>query len=148
MTTPLEDEGTTPHVRVMLVGFTLQVGYEETAVPLLRADGHVHRPPAPVKLREGAECRAVLTFRVAGDAVDGLKVVHEWWKGGTEVARREVLLGDFRVGGPYEVVLPAERLPSGPGARGLYEARARLIDDIHRILGEQAYTFEITRMLP
>jgi Rho GDP-dissociation inhibitor len=141
------EEQTVRPVRVVLLGFTLQVGYEEVPVPVLPVGVHVHGPPSPVVLREGTECRAVLTFRVTGSAVESLKVVDVWWKDGVEVARREVLLGDFRADGPYEVVLPAQRMPRGPGAPGLYEARVRMTDADDRIHAEQAYSFEIKRLL-
>ncbi|MDQ0938313.1 hypothetical protein [Streptomyces sp. V1I1] len=141
---PPDDAPAAPPASVLLLGLTLQVGYEETAIPLLPAD---RQAGVPV-LKEGTECRTDLKFSVAGDAVQGLKVVDVRWKEGTEVARREVFLGDFRVGGPYEVALPPERMPSGSVAQGLYEVRTTLIDVQRHILGEQTYSFEIKRLMP
>ncbi|MFD7321607.1 hypothetical protein ACFV9D_11070 [Streptomyces sp. NPDC059875] len=101
--------------------------------------------PAPFTVKEGAEFRAVVRFRVEGPSVTGLKVVDVRTKDGAEIGRREVALGDFRHGGPYDLELPPERVPSGPRARGVYEVYAALVDGEGRTLDRRDYRFEVKK---
>ncbi|MCT4354037.1 rho GDP-dissociation inhibitor [Streptomyces sp. Je 1-79] len=127
---------------VRLLGLQLQfTGHEDISVPV---------PPsattsAPFTVKEGTECRAVIRFQVDGTSVTGLKVVDVRHREGAELGGREVALGDFRHGGPYELALPPERVPNGPRARGLYEVEAALVDGEGRVLDRSGYRFEVRR---
>ncbi|MBT2444065.1 hypothetical protein J7E93_29025 [Streptomyces sp. ISL-36] len=127
---------------VQLLGLALQFsGREDIFVPV---------PPkgaasVPFTLKEGTDCRAVVRFRVDGPSVTGLKIIDVRSMSGVELGGREVLLGDFRRGGPYELALPPERVPSGPRARGLYDVYAALIDAEGRVLDRHDYRFEVKR---
>ncbi|MGW0465154.1 hypothetical protein ACWDX6_07785 [Streptomyces sp. NPDC003027] len=127
---------------VELLGLSLQcAGRDPIAVPAA--------PPGtaapPFTLKEGTECRAVVHFRVDGPFVTGLKILDVRSRSGAEVGGREVLLGDFRRGGPYELALPPERVPSGPRARGPYDVYAALVDGDGHVLDRRDYRFEIRK---
>ncbi|MET9378328.1 hypothetical protein ACFYV5_10480 [Streptomyces sp. NPDC003035] len=99
----------------------------------------------PFTVKEGAEFRAVVSFRVDGPSVTGLKVIDVRTRNGVELGGREVMLGDFRHGGPYELELPPDRVPSGPRARGVYDVYAALADAEGRVLDRRDYRFEIKK---
>ncbi|QGZ47523.1 hypothetical protein GPZ77_03165 [Streptomyces sp. QHH-9511] len=127
---------------VRLLGLALQFpGREDIFVPVPPKG----TTPTPFTLKEGTECRAVVRFRVDGPSVTGLKVIDVRSMSGVEIGGREVMLGDFRRGGPYELALPPERVPSGPRARGIYDVYAALIDAEGRVLDRHDYRFEVKR---
>ncbi|MEV4949022.1 hypothetical protein [Streptomyces sp. NPDC053755] len=127
---------------VELLGLSLQfAGREAIAVPVPAAGTRSE----PFTVKEGTECRAVVRFRVEGASVTGLRVRDVRSRSGSEPGAREVTLGDFRRGGPYELALPPERVPSGPRARGPYEVYAELVDGDGRVLDRRDYRFEIRK---
>ncbi|MFD0146489.1 MULTISPECIES: rho GDP-dissociation inhibitor [unclassified Streptomyces] len=127
---------------VRLLGLELQyTGHEDISVPVPAAE----KVSAPFTVKEGTECRAVVRFQVDGSSVAGLKVVDIRHRAGTELGGREVALGDFRHGGPYELALPPERVPNGTRARGLYEVSAALVDGEGRVLDRSDYRFEVRK---
>ncbi|MEU7038498.1 hypothetical protein ABZ958_33190 [Streptomyces sp. NPDC046237] len=127
---------------VRLLGLELQyTGHEDISVPVPAAE----QASAPFTVKEGTECRAVVRFQVDGTSVTGLKVVDVRHRAGAELGGREVTLGDFRHGGPYELALPPERVPNGPRARGLYEVEAALVDGDGRVLDRSTYRFEVRK---
>ncbi|WP_137991056.1 hypothetical protein [Streptomyces vilmorinianum] len=139
---------------VRLLGLSLQfTGHDDISVPV---------PPsataaAPFTVKEGTECRAVVRFGVDGRSVTGLRVIDvrnragagrrsgPEAEGGAEVGGREVVLGDFRHGGPYELALPPERVPNGPRARGLYDVHVALVDGEGRVLDRSDYRFDVQK---
>ncbi|MEU6881587.1 hypothetical protein [Streptomyces sp. NPDC046712] len=128
---------------VRLLGLALRfTGPGEITLPV-PASGTTVADPFTVK--EGAEFRAVVRFQVDGRSVTGLKVVDERSKDGVEVGGHEVMLGDFRHGGPYDLELPPERVPSGPRARGVYEVSAALVDGAGHVLDRRDYRFEVKK---
>ncbi|WP_274555515.1 hypothetical protein [Streptomyces spiramyceticus] len=121
-----------------LLGMTLQVeGNGEQVVPL-------PSPGIPVELKEGAEIRIGLTFRL-GRAVEGLKFVDVRKRHGVVVSMSETMLGCYRPGGPYDVIVPPERLPTGHLARDTYEVTGTFIDADGNILGDETHSFRITK---
>ncbi len=146
MRTPLEE----PIGRIQqfeLLGVSLQAeGREEIDVPLPVSGGESVAMPraAPFALKEGAEIRITLAFRL-GTAVEGLKFMDMRQRQGAVVSTSEVLLGGYRPGGPYEVVLPPERLPIGHLARDTYEVTGTFVDSDGHVLGHERHTFVITK---
>ncbi|GFH38160.1 hypothetical protein [Streptomyces pacificus] len=134
-----------------LLGMTIQVeGRPDMPVRLTPPDGGSAGPPsAPLVLREGSEFRVRLEFVVgSGRDLEGLRFVDERTRQGVTVGRQEILLGDYRRGGPYEIVLPPERLPIGHMARDVYQVTGTIADKDGRILGRESHSFEITKDWP
>lgn len=78
-------------------------------------------------LPEGAVVNLGLTFRLGQD-IDGLTFEETRVREGAEVSSTRTALGGYRTGGPYEVRLPAERLPVGHAHRGVYAVTSRFTD--------------------
>ncbi|MGW7369971.1 hypothetical protein ACWGI8_42760 [Streptomyces sp. NPDC054841] len=135
-----------------LLGVTIQVeGHADMPVPVPSAEhpDAVPPPPTPLVLREGAEFRVRLEFGVgSGHDLEGLRFIDERTRQGVTVGHQEILLGDYRSGGPYEIVLPPERLPIGHMARDTYQVTGTFVDVTGRILGRETHSFEITKDWP
>ncbi|MFI9585412.1 hypothetical protein ACIHCQ_26950 [Streptomyces sp. NPDC052236] len=140
MKTPLEDPiGDTRHFELLSVSLHAEGHHDPlVALPL---------PGSPFALKEGAEIRVTLTFRL-GKPVEGLKFVDVRERQGVVVATNEVMLGCYRPGGPYEVVLPPERLPSGHLARDTYQVKGTFVDADGHVLGYGNHCFRITKEWP
>ncbi|WP_137990788.1 hypothetical protein [Streptomyces vilmorinianum] len=100
-----------------------------------------------VDLPEGAVVSVALTFRV-GEEVDGLAFEEERWRAGHLVATTRSALGGFRPGGPYEIELPAERLPVGRASCGTYDVRGRFTDAEDRELARESHRLRIVHQRP
>ncbi|MFD5428218.1 hypothetical protein [Streptomyces sp. NPDC127084] len=138
-----------------LLAVTIQVeGRPDVPVPLAvgdRDDDTAGRTPEPVRitLKEGAEFRLRLEFRVpTRDDVEGLKFIDERTRQGVVVVHTETHLGDYRQGGPYEIVLPPVHLPTGHLARDFYECAGTFVDAAGRELGRETYGLELTKEWP
>ncbi|GFP94199.1 rho gdp-dissociation inhibitor 1 [Phtheirospermum japonicum] len=80
-------------------------------------------------LKEGTRYRLKFSFVVSNNVVSGLKYEHTLWKAGIRVDRSTVKLGTFSPQEkPHEIELEEETLPSGILFRGLYSARAKVIN--------------------
>lgn len=99
-----------------------------------------------VELPEGTVVGVALTFRT-GEEVDGLTFVEERSYEGRTIATARNVLGGFRAGGPYEVQLPAERLPVGRGC-GTYDVTGRFVDAEGRELAHESHRFRIVHRRP
>ncbi|WP_338674171.1 hypothetical protein V1460_14690 [Streptomyces sp. SCSIO 30461] len=137
-----------------LLAVTVRVdGRPDVPVPLNARDRDdaPGRAPEPVQisLKEGAEFRLRLKFRVSTrDDLEGLKFIDERTRQGVVVVHTETHLGDFRQGGPYEVVLPPVHLPTGHLARDHYACAGTFVDAGGRELGRETYDLEITKEWP
>ncbi|MGW6570139.1 hypothetical protein [Streptomyces sp. NPDC054975] len=99
-----------------------------------------------VELPEGAVIGVALSF-LTGEEVDGLTFVEERSHEGQVIATARNVLGGFRPGGPYEIQLPAERLPIGRGC-GTYEVTGRFLDAEGRELARESHRFRIVHRGP
>ncbi|MET9954059.1 hypothetical protein ABZ135_21245 [Streptomyces sp. NPDC006339] len=97
----------------------LEVPLEET--------GNDREGPEPLALPEGAVVSVGLTFRL-GREIDGVAFEDSRVREGAVLGSTRTVLGGFRAGGPYEVRLPAERLPVGRAHCGIYEVTGRFTD--------------------
>ncbi|MFJ3584649.1 hypothetical protein ACIPPS_20820 [Streptomyces sp. NPDC090127] len=102
--------------------------------------------PEAVELPEGAVVGVALTFRT-DEGVDGLSFEEERSHAGNLIATAHNVLGGFRAGGPYEIQLPAERLPVGRGC-GTYEVTGRFLDAEGRELARESHRFRIVHRTP
>ncbi|MFE7511315.1 hypothetical protein ACFU8I_08830 [Streptomyces sp. NPDC057540] len=101
---------------------------------------------ATVALSEGTMVSVTLGFRVS-EAIDGLVFEETRRRAGRVVSCTRTTLGGYRAGGPYEVQLPAERLPGGRAERGVYEITGRFMDSRGRTLGLEHHSFRLVRHL-
>ncbi|MCB5179791.1 rho GDP-dissociation inhibitor [Streptomyces antimicrobicus] len=100
-------------------------------------------PGAPFALPEGALFTVSLTFRLAAD-VDGLCYVDSREVDGCSFPAVSTSLGSFRAGGPYEVVLPPEKLPAGRHSHGTYTVTGTFMDGDGEILAREAFRYRLT----
>ncbi|MCP3820668.1 rho GDP-dissociation inhibitor [Streptomyces sp. A3M-1-3] len=145
MRTPLEEPiGSVQEFELLSV--TLQAeGRQDIDVALpVPGETELVTRAAPFTLKEGAEVRITLGFRL-GKAVEGLKFTDVRRRQGAVIGMSEVLLGGYRPGGPYEVVLPPERLPIGHLARDMYEVTGTFVDGEGNVLGHESHAFVITK---
>ncbi|MFF6776971.1 hypothetical protein ACFY8W_25950 [Streptomyces sp. NPDC012637] len=101
----------------------------------------------PVDLPEGAVVSVSLSFRV-GEELRGLTFEEERGRYGVVVAATRHVLGGFRAGGPYELQLPAVRMPVGRANCGAYVATGRFTDAEGRELARESHTFRIVHRPP
>ncbi|WP_190344221.1 hypothetical protein [Streptomyces venezuelae] len=100
------------------------------------------RDAGPFELPEGAVVTVALSFRVHRE-VDGLSFTLNRWREGYLVSSNQIPVGSFRPGGPYEVHLPAERLPVGRAACGVYDVTGIFTDGDGRELSRESHSFRI-----
>ncbi|WP_370416350.1 hypothetical protein [Streptomyces fradiae] len=96
-------------------------------------DGEGGEGAEPLELPEGTVISVGITFRLGRD-IDGLTFEEIRVKDGSVLSTERTVLGGFRAGGPYEVRLPAERLPLGRAHCGVYVVTSRFADGAGREL--------------
>ncbi|MFF9499851.1 hypothetical protein [Streptomyces sp. NPDC014656] len=101
----------------------------------------------PVELPDGGVMAVSLTFRV-GEQTEGLAYEEERRRDGQVVMTSRHLLGGFRPGGPYEIRLPAERLPVGRANCATYEVTGRFVDAEGHELARERQSFELVHRSP
>ncbi|XP_031794198.1 rho GDP-dissociation inhibitor 2 isoform X1 [Sarcophilus harrisii] len=81
-------------------------------------------------LKEGAEYRVKINFKVNKDIVSGLKYVQHTYRTGAKVDKATFMVGSY---GPrldeYEFLTPPEEAPKGMIARGTYHNKSFFTDD-------------------
>ncbi|XP_062050860.1 rho GDP-dissociation inhibitor 2 [Lepus europaeus] len=81
-------------------------------------------------LKEGAEYRVKINFKVNKDIVSGLKYVQHTYRTGMKVDKVTFMVGSY---GPrpeeYEFLTPVEEAPKGMLARGTYHTKSFFTDD-------------------
>ncbi|RSS84124.1 hypothetical protein [Streptomyces sp. WAC06614] len=112
--------------------------FGRVAVPL---DGGLS--DVPFALPEGALFTVSITFRLTAD-VDGLVYVDAREFGDCSFPAVSTPLGSFRSGGPYEVVLPPEKLPAGRQTHGMYTVTGTFLDGTGEPLAHEAFRFRLT----
>ncbi|MBW5481469.1 rho GDP-dissociation inhibitor [Streptomyces bambusae] len=110
--------------------------FDRLSVPL---DDPAH---VPFALPEGASFTVSLEFRLTSP-VDGLVYVDSRTIDECTLPAETTPLGSFRAGGPYEVVLPPEKLPSGRHARGTYTVTGTFLDGDGRTLTQETHRFRV-----
>ncbi|XP_020382599.1 rho GDP-dissociation inhibitor 3 [Rhincodon typus] len=81
-------------------------------------------------LKEGAEYRLKINFKVNREIVSGLKYVHFTCKGRLQASKDTYMVGSY---GPradeYEFISPIEEAPKGIMVRGMYTMKSHITDD-------------------
>ncbi|MFD0722873.1 hypothetical protein [Streptomyces globosus] len=94
-------------------------------------------------LPEGGVVTLSLVFRLGRD-VDGLTYTEVRVREGVPGLPCETHLGSFRAGGPYEIRLRPERLPSGHASCGAYEVRGTFTDRRGRLLASAYRRYRVS----
>ncbi|CAL9344143.1 hypothetical protein SUDANB120_00327 [Streptomyces sp. enrichment culture] len=97
----------------------------------------------PLDLPEGGVVTLSLVFRLGRD-VDGLTYTEVRSREGVPGLPCETHLGSFRAGGPYEIRLRPERLPSGHASCGAYEVRGTFTDRRGRLLASAYRRYRVS----
>lgn len=83
-----------------------------------------------ITIKEGAEYRLKVVFKIQHDVVSGLKYLQVVKRSGLKVDKMEEMVGSY---GPspdlYTKKFPLEEAPSGMLARGSYKVKSRFVDD-------------------
>ncbi|KAJ3305496.1 hypothetical protein HDV03_001362 [Kappamyces sp. JEL0829] len=83
-----------------------------------------------ITIKEGAEYRLKVVFKIQHDVVSGLKYLHVVKRSGIKVDKTEEMVGSY---GPspdlYTKKFAMEEAPSGMLARGTYKVKSRFVDD-------------------
>jgi Rho GDP-dissociation inhibitor len=81
-------------------------------------------------VKEGAEYRLKVVFKIQNEVVSGLKYLHVVKRAGIKVDKVEEMIGSY---GPspdlYTKKFQLEEAPSGMLARGSYKVKSRFMDD-------------------
>ncbi|KAI9009816.1 immunoglobulin E-set [Gaertneriomyces semiglobifer] len=97
-------------------------------------------------IKEGAEYRLKVNFKVQHDVVSGLKYLHVVKRKGIRVDKAEEMLGSY---GPstetYEKKFPTEVAPEGMLARGHYDVKSKFVDDDNTTHLEWSWSFDIKK---
>jgi Rho GDP-dissociation inhibitor len=100
-------------------------------------------------LKEGTKYRLKFSFIVSNRVVSGLRYENTLWKSGVRVDRTTVLLGTFNPRKiPYGYQLCEDTLPTGILVRGLYSAKAKVVDNDGRSYMDIHYHFDIQKKWP
>lgn len=126
-------------------------GFELLDVSLYTKEGRLEVPlravedGEPPSLPEGSVVSLGLTFRL-GEEIEGVTFEGSRVRDGVVLGSTRTVLGSFRAGGPYEVRLPAERLPVGRTHCGVYEMAGRFQDGEGRELALEHHRLRITHV--
>ncbi|MFE1381638.1 hypothetical protein ACFW6S_22110 [Streptomyces sp. NPDC058740] len=126
-------------------------GFELLDVSLYTKEGRLQVPlraaedSEPPALPEGTVVSLGLTFRL-GEEIEGVTFEDSRVRDGVALGGTRTVLGGFRAGGPYEVRLPAERLPVGRAHCGVYEVSGRIQDGQGRELALEHHRLRVTHL--
>ncbi|KAK6531517.1 hypothetical protein TWF281_008316 [Arthrobotrys megalospora] len=119
----------------------IEVDFSKTDIKALK-DNHFI-------VKEKAEYRIYIQFRVQHDVISGLKYLQLVKRKGIQVDKTEEMLGSY---GPnnatnpfYSKTLPIEVAPDGMLGRGTYSAKTRFIDDDKKVHLEFDWVIEIKK---
>ncbi|KAK6356548.1 hypothetical protein TWF718_000901 [Orbilia javanica] len=103
----------------------------------------------PFVVKEKADYRIYVQFRVQHDVISGLKYIQVVKRKGIQVDKTEEMLGSY---GPnnektpfYSKTLPIETAPDGLLGRGTYTAKSRFTDDDKKVHLEFDWVIEIKK---
>ncbi|RVD84434.1 uncharacterized protein DFL_006183 [Arthrobotrys flagrans] len=119
----------------------IEVDFAKTELATLKS--------TPFVIKEKAEYRIYIQFRVQHDVISGLKYIQVVKRKGITVDKTEEMLGSY---GPnnqkipfYSKTLPIEVAPDGLLSRGTYNARSRFTDDDKKVHLEFDWVIEIKK---
>jgi len=103
----------------------------------------------PIIVKEGAEFKIRISFRVQHNVVLGLKIINTVSKLGKTLTKDEEMLGTYPPKNEFQVLeiprLEWTEAPSGMMLRGEYKAKIKFIDDDNRTHLEFEYLLKIAK---
>jgi len=103
----------------------------------------------PIVVKEGAEFKIRISFRVQHNVVLGLKIINTVSKLGKTLTRDEEMLGTYPPKNEFQLLeiprLEWTEAPSGMLLRGDYKAKIKFIDDDNRTHLEFEYVLKIAK---
>jgi len=122
------------------------VGRSDVSIDLSTPEALAKLKEQIITIKEGAEYRLKVVFKIQHDVVSGLKYLHVVKRSGIKVDKMEEMVGSY---GPsadlYTKKFPLEEAPAGMLARGTYKVKSRFIDDDNFCHLEWDWTFEIKK---
>ena len=98
-------------------------------------------------IKEGADYRMKVKFRVQHEIVTGLKYKQVVKRAGIPVDKTEEMIGSYGPQvEPYTKAFLPEQAPSGMMARGHYTAKSRFEDDDKNVYLEWEWAFDIKKV--
>ncbi|MGW2873128.1 hypothetical protein DR950_01760 [Kitasatospora xanthocidica] len=142
------DSTTQPDPRLTLLQGTFEFeGRDSVVLDLSTEEARKQASATPLTLKEGANYRVRLTFRVSGELVSGVRYLSQTFRKGLRVQKDQQMLGSFGPQDrPHEVTVPRhgwEEVPSGLLSRGSYTAKGTFTDDDGVELGAWEWAFDI-----
>jgi len=136
--------------KVIIEELALEVSDRSDIVVDLKAPGALEELKSkPFTIKEGAEYRMRIKFRVQHDVISGLRYLQVVKRKGIRVDKSEEMMGSY---GPntesrpvYEKTFATEEAPSGMLARGTYAATSRFADDDNTEYLRFDWSFEIKK---
>ncbi|KAJ3271146.1 hypothetical protein HDV01_007004 [Terramyces sp. JEL0728] len=140
--------------KVIVHALALEVaGRDDISIDLSTPEALAKLASQTMTIKEGAEYRLKVVFKIQHDVVSGLKYLHAVKRAGirgisnvTLVDKMEEMVGSY---GPspdlYTKKFPLEEAPSGMMARGTYKVKSRFIDDDGHCHLEWDWQFEIKK---
>jgi hypothetical protein len=102
---------------------------------------------SPLTIKEGADYRMKVKFRVQHDIVTGLKYLQVVKRAGVTIDKTDEMIGSYGPQAePYTKAFQPEQAPSGMMARGHYSAKSRFMDDDKNLYLEWEWSFDIKKV--
>ena len=112
-----------------------------------RADKVAKAKTLPLTIKEGAEYRMKVRFRVQHEIVTGLKYLQVVKRAGIQVDKADEMIGSYAPQAePYVKACAMEQAPSGMMMRGHYTAKSRFVDDDKNVYLEWEWAFDIKKV--
>ncbi|KAJ3325697.1 hypothetical protein HDV06_003498 [Boothiomyces sp. JEL0866] len=133
--------------KVIVHALALEVaGRDDISIDLSTQEALAKLSGQTMTIKEGAEYRLKVVFKIQHDVVSGLKYLHAVKRAGIRVDKMEEMVGSY---GPspdlYTKKFPLEEAPSGMMARGTYKVKSRFVDDDGHCHLEWDWQFEIKK---
>ncbi|KAI5806764.1 rho guanidine dissociation inhibitor [Peziza echinospora] len=136
--------------KVVILHLALQVPGRPDVIIDLSKEGAVEAlNQKPFTIKEGAEYRMKVKFRVQHEVISGLRYLQLVKRKGITVDKSDEMMGSY---GPntesqpvYEKTFASEEAPSGMLARGSYNVLSRFMDDDKVLYLEFKWSFDIKK---
>jgi len=136
--------------KVVILKLSLEVtGRPDVVIDLTAKNALTELADKPFTIKEGAQYRMVVKFRVQHEVISGLRYLQKVTRKGVPVDKSDEMMGSFAPNTPqqqlYEKRFAPEEAPSGMLFRGHYEVLSRFMDDDKNLYLEFKWSFDIKK---